>query len=189
MGYYLYNGNPVQLDNAPLIPLGGGELQPGYTELSPDYYNALTALNTTQAIDKQNPYLVDPNIEAGQAQLAELIKRRGAYIEETSKPYREQLFGTMSYGNPNLESDYFNAAIPQIQKDYRQAADLTGRTAGATGVGFDSIENKLASRLNILGQEQTIASAAKNIKQRLRERDLTTALGTVGATNEVIKGA
>ena len=195
--YYTKDGQYGMLDSQPMIgstinydePFGYQSIpDPAYTPITEDAYNNYMGIHTGLTAE-QSKYIVDPNLAAGQATLADLIKRRGAYIEETSKPYREQLFGTMSYGNPSLESDYFNAAIPQIQKDYRQAADLTNRTAGATGVGMDAIENKLVSRLNTLGQEQTIASAAKNIKQRLRERDLTTALGTVGATNEVIKGA
>lgn len=166
------------------------EPDPRYQSISQsDYFAAQDFLKGTSSNSPTSDFYVDPNIGVGQPTLAELIKKRGAYIEQTSAPYRQALFKGMSFGNPNLESDYFKAAIPQIQQSYKQAADITGRTAGATGVDISGVEQKLANRLSLLGQEQTIADAAKTIKQRLKERDLSTALGVSGATNEVMQGA
>ena len=163
-------------------------LSQGYNSISEAKYNLLNPMSTQQRVTS-GEYLVDPAIEAGQPTLAELIKKRGEYVEATSAPYKQQLYGMMSYGNPNLESDYFNAAIPQIQQSYRQASGMQNRLAGATGVNLDQAEQTLLGRMNALKQEETIGSAAKQIKQRLKERDLTSALGTTGASNEIINQA
>lgn len=134
-------------------------------------------------------YSVPTTIEAGQATLADLINKRGEYIENTSAPYKQELFNMLSYNNPNVESDAFNAAIPQIQRSYRQAVGMENRTAQAAGINLDDAEQKLMQRMSLLKQEETIGSAAKQIKQRLKERELTAALGSAGSSNEVISQA
>lgn len=154
-----------------------------------DYYNNLLASLPEQQQITAKSFMVDPNIGAGQETLAELIRRRGEYIQTSSEPYKQQLFGSMSYNNPNLETDYFNAAIPRVQQSYQQATGIENRLSGATGINLDLAEKRLMNRMNILKQEETIGSAAKQIKQRLKERDLSASLGTAGATNEVMNQA
>lgn len=152
-------------------------------------YGGYTPVLPSTNTSSYNLYSVPTTIDAGQATLADLITKRGEYIESTSAPYKEQLFNMLSYDNPNLESDYFNAAIPQIQRNYQQSIGIENRAAQAAGINLDQAEQKLMSRMNALKQEETIGSAAKQIKQRLKERELTAALGTAGSTNESISQA
>ena len=149
---------------------------------------ALARPTSHQVTPELNAFTIDP-AASGQGALAGLITKRGDYIEQSSAPYKSALFNTMSYGNPQLESQYNSAAIPQIQQSFRQASDITNRTAGATGVGIGGTDQRLMDRLSTLKQEETIAGAAKQIKQRLKERDMSAALGVSGAQNQIIEGA
>lgn len=124
-----------------------------------------------------NPFYVDADNSNSQGVYSELIKNRQQWMDETIKPYEDALFAGMSYDNPNLATDAFNTAIPNIQRNYSDAQGVTDRAMQSAGMSFDPTEQKLNARLGKLKQQETISKTANTIRQRLKERDLNTALG------------
>jgi hypothetical protein len=133
--------------------------------------------NTTTRNNTMADMLVDPNASA-QDTYAGFLKKRAEYVTQSSRPYEEALFAGMSYGNPNLEQDTINQAIPQVQQSIKDSSGIIDRTMGSAGMAYDDTQQRLSDRLNKLKESGTISQTAAMIKQRLKDRDLGTALGT-----------
>ena len=195
MGYYknLQTGE-IKYSNSNLASMlydenGNSMVNPTYVAAT---YGDYAKYTNPGLANTQYQYLVDPNLKgghAGQETLQNLINSRSNYLEQSSKPYEQALYGMMSYGNPALQNQYINQAIPKVMNSFTQAEGMTNRMAGAGGMAFDPTESKLSDRLNALKQSETVAATAKTIRNRLKERDLMTALGMSSTAGGVAKEA
>lgn len=173
-----YKIDPATGDYVPVNTTGNGFLGSAM-RTNPYSFGLVPETEALQInTDKEtNPFYVDTNADP-QAVYSNLITNRQKWMTETAKPFEDALFAGMSYNNPNLATDAFNKAVPQIQSNYTGAIDTTNRAMQSAGMNFDATEQRLNSRLGKLKQEETIAKTANTIKQRLKERDLNTALGS-----------
>jgi hypothetical protein len=139
------------------------------------YFEMQPIGNTKQAVSTSQFY-VDP-YAGPQDRMADLTRSRSDFIQQKSKPLEEKLFGYSTYDNPNLEQQYFDQAVPTINNAYNAERQSMGRTMDSSGMDFSGVEQKLYDRLSSLNKQESIASAATNIKNRLRDRELMIGFG------------